>query len=236
MTQLSHYLDQLLFVAVPYVALVLFFLGTIYRYRAETFSYSSLSSQFLENRQHFWGMVPFHYGILTVLAGHAIAFLVPSSILAWNTRPLRLYILEVSALAFGVMTLVGFLAILARRRSNSKLLRVTSKADWVLYALLLFQLASGVYVAVFHPWGSAWFATTASPYLWSLAKLSPQVDWVAALPWAVKLHILNAWLLIGFFPFTRLVHILVVPNPYLWRKRQVVRWNRDPRTARLVQR
>ncbi|MCH9651667.1 MAG: respiratory nitrate reductase subunit gamma [Deltaproteobacteria bacterium] len=229
-------MDQLLFVAVPYVALVLFFLGTIYRYRAETFSYSSLSSQFLENRQHFWGMVPFHYGILTVLAGHAIAFLVPSSILAWNTRPLRLYILEVSALAFGVMTLVGFLAILARRRSNSKLLRVTSKADWVLYALLLFQLASGVYVAVFHPWGSAWFATTASPYLWSLAKLSPQVDWVAALPWAVKLHILNAWLLIGFFPFTRLVHILVVPNPYLWRKRQVVRWNRDPRTARLVQR
>ncbi len=236
MTQLSHYLDQLLFVAVPYVALVLFFLGTIYRYRAESFSYSSLSSQFLENRQHFWGMVPFHYGILTVLAGHAVAFLVPRSILAWNARPLRLYILEVSALAFGVMTLVGFLAILARRRSNSKLLRVTSKADWVLYAFLLFQLASGVYVAVFHPWGSSWFATTASPYLWSLAKLSPQVDWVAALPWAVKLHILSAWLLIGFFPFTRLVHILVVPNPYLWRKRQVVRWNRDPRTARLVQR
>jgi len=30
--------------------------------------------------------------------------------------------------------------------------------------------------------------------------------------------------LIGFFPFTRLVHILVVPNPYLWRRTQVVRW------------
>ncbi len=236
MTQLSHYLDQLLFVAVPYVALVLFFLGTIYRYRAETFTYSSLSSQFLENRQHFWGMVPFHYGILTVLLGHAVAFLVPRSILLWNARPLRLYILEVTALAFGVMTLVGLLAILLRRQGSSKLLRVTTKADWVLYALLLVQLASGVYVAVFHPWGSSWFASTASPYLWSLAKLSPQVDWVAALPWAVKLHILNAWLLIGFFPFTRLVHILVVPNPYLWRKRQVVRWNRDPKTARLVQR
>jgi len=235
MTQLAHYLDQLLFVALPYVALVLFFLGTIYRYRAETFTYSSLSSQFLENKKHFWGMVPFHYGILTVLAGHAVAFLIPRSILAWNARPLRLYILEVTALAFGVMTLVGFLAILARRRSSSKLQRVTSTADWILYAMLAFQLASGVYVAVFHPWGSSWFASTASPYLWSLAKLSPQVDWVAALPWAVKLHILGAWLLIGFFPFTRLVHILVVPNHYLWRKRQVVRWNRDPRTARLIE-
>jgi len=48
----------------------------------------------------------------------------------------------------------------------------------------------------------------------------------------VKLHIVSAFLLIGFFPFTRLVHILVVPNPYLWRRTQVVRWYRAPgRTA-----
>ncbi len=44
------------------------------------------------------------------------------------------------------------------------------------------------------------------------------------MPLAVKLHIVNAFVLIGFFPFTRLVHILVTPNPYLWRKPQVVRW------------
>jgi nitrate reductase gamma subunit len=43
-----------------------------------------------------------------------------------------------------------------------------------------------------------------------------------------KLHIISAFLLIGFFPFTRLVHILVVPNPYLWRRTQVVRWYRAP--------
>ena len=35
---------------------------------------------------------------------------------------------------------------------------------------------------------------------------------------------LHLFLTIGFFPFTRLVHLLVVPNPYLWRKTQVVRW------------
>ena len=45
------------------------------------------------------------------------------------------------------------------------------------------------------------------------------------MPLLFKVHVVNAWLLIGFFPFTRLVHILVVPNPYLWRKPQVVRWN-----------
>ena len=41
----------------------------------------------------------------------------------------------------------------------------------------------------------------------------------------VKIHLVGNWVLIGFFPFTRLVHILVIPNMYLWRKTQVVRWN-----------
>ena len=90
-------LNQMLFVALPYVCLFTFFLMTIHRYRAQSFSYSSLSSQFLENKQHFWYVVPFHYGILAVTVGHLIAFLIPRSILAWNAHPLRLYVLEVSA-------------------------------------------------------------------------------------------------------------------------------------------
>ena len=51
----KHVLDQFLFVALPYVCLFTFFLMTIYRYRMQSFSYSSLSSQFLENRHHFIG-------------------------------------------------------------------------------------------------------------------------------------------------------------------------------------
>ena len=231
MSDLAAALDPLLFAVLPYVAFVVFLLGTIQRYRAQTFSYSSLSSQFLENRQHFWAMVPFHYGILTVVAGHVVAFLVPRQILLWNSKPLRLYILEASALACGLLSLVGLLAIVVRRFSTTKVRRVTTTVDWILYLLLLVQLASGVYLAVFLPWGSSWFATSATPYLWSLAKMQPEIGYVTAMPWMVKVHIVNAFLVVGFFPFTRLVHVLVVPNPYLWRKRQVVRWNADPRAA-----
>lgn len=227
-------LDPLLFAVLPYAAMVLFFVGTIYRYRAATFTYSSLSSQFLENKQHFWALVPFHYGVLTVLAGHLVAFCVPRGVLTWNAVPLRLYILEVGALAAGILTLVGLFAIVARRLTDRKVAVVTSKVDWVLYALLLVSIGSGVYTALVHPWGSSWFAAVAAPYLWSLVKLQPAVGAVAALPWAVKIHVVNAWLLIALFPFSRLVHVLVVPNPYLWRKRQVVRWYgiRRPSVAR----
>jgi len=221
-------INQVLFAVLPYVAIVLFLVGTIHRYRSETFTYSSLSSQLLENKQHFWALVPFHYGILTVLAGHIVAFLIPRQVLLFNSRPLRLYILEVSALIFGISTLVGLVAIIARRLTDGRVRVVTSRADWILYALLLTQIFGGVYVAVFHRWGSSWFAASAAPYLWSLLKLNPDINVIAAMPFMVKLHIVNAWLVIAFFPFTRLVHILVVPNQYLWRKRQVVRWYRRP--------
>lgn len=220
------WLDPVLFAVLPYVALVLFLAGTIWRYRAQKFTYSSLSSQFLENQHHFWALVPFHYGIIAITVGHLVGFLIPREVLLWNSRPLRLWILEASALAFGLLTLIGLLGIIVRRANDSKLRRVTSAADWIVYALLLISVFTGVYTAVFHPWGSSWFATTLSPYLWSLVKLRPDSAALAGLPWSIKLHIVNAWLVIGFFPFSRLVHILVAPNPYLWRKPQVVRWYR----------
>ncbi|HET7707200.1 MAG TPA: respiratory nitrate reductase subunit gamma [Thermoanaerobaculia bacterium] len=232
MTSVAHYLDTLFFATLPYVALVLFLVGTIYRYRSDAFTYSSLSSQLLENKQHFWALVPFHYGIIAVLTGHFVAFLIPRSILAWNSRPLRLYVLEVSALIFGLTTLVSLFAIIARRATDSRVRVVTSKADWILYAMLVVQVFTGVYVAVFNRWGSSWFAASAAPYFWSLLKLNPDISVIAAMPWMVKIHIVNAFVVIAFFPFTRLVHILVVPNQYLFRRRQVVRWYRRPRLVR----
>jgi nitrate reductase gamma subunit len=228
----SHYLDTVLFAVLPYVAVFTLILVTIQRYRSQSFTYSSLSSQFLENRHHFWGLVPFHYGILAVILGHFVAFLVPREILLWNSHPLRLYILELSALVCALLTLVGLLAGMVRRWTNPKVRMVTSINDWIVYALLLVQIVSGVAIAVFYPWGSSWYAASAAPYLWSLVKLNPDIGYVAPMPHLVKLHVVGAFVLIGFFPFTRLVHILVVPNPYLWRRTQVVRWYRRPQEKR----
>ena len=229
-----RYLDQFLFIALPYLAFAVFFIGTIQRYRMQSFTYSSLSSQLLENKQHFWGMVPFHYGILAVLLGHIVAFIVPGTLLAWNARPLRLYILEVSALICGMLAFVGLVTAVVRRIRYPKIRIVTTIPDWILFGMLLFQIGSGIYTAVFVGWGSSWFAAAAAPYLRSLLFFSPDINYLAGIPWMVRLHIIDAFLLIGFFPFTRLVHILVVPNMYLWRRPQVVRWNYNRHSIRRV--
>lgn len=217
-----------LFAVLPYIALALFFIGTIARYRnrATRFAFSSLSSQFLENRAHFWGLVPFHYGIIAVLLGHFVAFLIPRQVLVWNSTPLRLYVLEVSALAFGILTVIGLSAAIARRLRVSALFQVTTGRDWIVLALLLVQCVLGVAVAMTYRWGSSWFAAAAAPYLWSIFTFRPDVAVVSVMPWLIKLHIITAWLLVAVFPFSRLVHVLVAPVPYLWRRPQVVRWYR----------
>ena len=229
--QFAH-LDILLFGVLPYVAMILFFVVTIQRYRQQKYIYSSLSSQFLENKDHFWGMVPFHYGILVILLGHVVAFLVPRSILWWNGHPARLYILEISALIFALLTLIGLVGLVVRRVKTRRLRPVTSIADWILLLLLLTQIVTGIATATMYGWGSSWFASILSPYLWSLVELNPDITYVVPLPWMVKAHIIGNWVLIAFFPVTRLVHVLVVPTMYLWRKTQVVRWNWDRRRIR----
>ncbi len=222
------YLDQLLFLALPYVAIVLFFFVSIARYQGKPFTFSSLSSQFLENKKHFWGLVPFHYGLLTVLLGHIVAFLIPRSVLWWNSVPLRLYVLEVSAFIFALLTLFGLVVAIWRRMTGSKLKVVSSPTDWILLVILLFQTLTGIDVAMRYGWGSSWFASSLTPYLWSIVKLNPELAYVTAMPFMVKLHIVSAFVLIGFISFTRIVHALVLPLMYLTRRPQVVRWNRPP--------
>lgn len=220
----SAYLDLFLFGAFPYLSVAVFLIMVVYRYRTREFTYSSLSSQLLENRHHFHGMVPFHYGILAVLAGHLVAFLLPRQLLLWNSKPARLYVLEISMFVCALLSLFGLLNLIVRRGVSSSLRKVTPLSDWVLLGMLLVQIALGVQIAIFHPWGSSWFAASLAPYLWSLAALSPDLAFVGPMPLLAKAHIVGAFAIIAYFPFTRLVHVLVAPLPYLWRKPQVVRW------------
>ena len=218
--------DQLLFGALPYLALALFVGVSVQRYRKDPFTFSSLSSQFLEGRRLFWGSVPFHVGILTLFFGHLVGFLVPRALVVWNRVPLRLFILEASGLVAALLTLIGLVGLILRRAGSARLRVNTTATDLLVYALLLFQVVTGLWVATGLRWGSAWYTQAVVPYLRSIFLLQPDVQAVAALPLAARLHVIGAFVLFSAFSFTRLVHALVAPVPYLWRPLQVVIWNR----------
>lgn len=220
--------DIVLFGAFPYVAIMLAVFGGIYRYLSDRFSYSSFSSQFLENRALFWGSVPWHYGILIILLAHLLALLFPAQWAVLIAAPARLYVLEVVGLALALLTSLGLVLLILRRLRDARILAVTSAMDWVLLGALLVQVVLGFWVALFYRWGSDWYLHTAVPWLISLGTLNPQMQYVTALPWVVKLHMLGGFVIIALFPFTRLVHVVTVPITYLWRPYQVVIWNRRP--------
>lgn len=219
-------LDVVLFAVFPYVAVVLAVLVGITRYVSDRFSYSSLSSQFLENRTLFWGSASWHYGILIILLAHLGALVFPRAWAVLIAVPVRLYVLEVTGLALALLALVGLVVLIARRLRYPKMRAVTSVADWILLAILLVQVALGFWIALVYRWGSDWYLHTAVPWLLSLLTLTPQTQYVTVLPWTVKLHMLGGFLFIAILPFTRLVHLLVPPITYLWRPYQVVIWNR----------
>jgi len=220
--------DTVLFIAFPYAAVMIAILMGLYRYYRDRFTYSSLSSQFLENRTLFWGSVPWHYGIIVLLTAHLLPLIFPR---VWGdllSSQVRLYILEVTGLALALMTFVGMALLIVRRVLNPRVIAVTSIMDWFLLATLLFQVGLGFWIALVYRWGSGWYLHTAVPWLHSLFVFAPQIQYVTALPWLVKLHMLAGFFIILLFPFTRLVHVFTFPITYLWRPIQVVIWNRGP--------
>jgi nitrate reductase gamma subunit len=166
-----------------------------------------------------------------ILLAHFLAFLVPSGWAVVVGNPLRLYMLEVTGLALGLSTLIAVSLLIFRRAVNARVSAVTTVIDWLVLVALVVQVATGVYIAFTLRWGSVWYLHTATPWLWSLLKLDPQVHYLAALPTVVKLHAFNAFLILALFPFSRLVHVISVPLSYLGRPYQVVVWYRERRTG-----
>ncbi len=218
--------DILLFVVFPYVALAIGIVGTIYRYLTNQYSFTSLSSQFLENDLQFWGSTLWHYGILPTTLIHIAGFTIPKVMAAAHGTPELLYLSELAGKILGIMALVGAGILLYRRLTSSKIRAITTPVDWIILSLLFAQVFFGLILAFAYRWGAAWFIFTATPWMDSLALFQPAPQFVTALPLAHKVHFLTGFLLFALMPFSRLVHIVTFPLSYAWRSFQLVIWTR----------
>jgi nitrate reductase gamma subunit len=219
--------NTLLWIIWPYVAFTIFVVLGLYRYFNDRFSFSTQSSELLENRLLFWGSNLWHYGIILILIPHTLGFWFPKAWAALIADQTRLYVMEITGLALALMAAAGLAILIVRRIVNVRANAVTTTMDWVLLASLALQVALGFYIAFVYRWGSEWYLHTSVPWLQSLATFNPQIQYVTSLPLPVKMHMLNAFFLLAIFPFTRLVHVVTAPLPYLFRPYQVVIWYRQ---------
>ena len=226
-------MNSFFLIGLPYAAIFIFLIGSILRYMYYGYSVTSHSSQFLESNKLFWGSRLFHSGIVVLLLGHIIGFLMPGVVVFLTTNPFVMMITEITAFGFGLLALAGVALLIRRRIMVRRLHKVTSSMDIVVYVVIFIQVLTGLLVAWFHRWGISWYASSLVPYLRSLFLFAPDQSVIAAMPLLIKIHTVSAFVFIGLIPFTRLMHFLVYPLNYLVRAYQLVVWNRDQKAIRI---
>jgi nitrate reductase gamma subunit len=217
----SSTLNVLLFVVIPYVALAVFVGGHIWRYRYDKFGWTTRSSQLYERRLLRIGSPLFHFGILFVVLGHIGGLLIPES---WteaagvSETAYHAVALGIGTIA-GVCTLAGAAILIYRRRTVGPVFSATTRNDKIMYVLLIGTLLLGLGTTVLgnltgHPHD---YRQTVSPWFRSIFYLHPDTGLILNAPIGFRLHVLAAWLLFAFWPFSRLVHVFSAPVGYLTR-------------------
>src|SRR5215471_14351887 len=72
-------LQLFVWVGLPYLALGIFVVGHVWRWRYDQFGWTSRSTQLQERRWLKWGSPVFHYGTFAAIGGHVIGILIPES-------------------------------------------------------------------------------------------------------------------------------------------------------------
>ncbi|MGC8495184.1 MAG: respiratory nitrate reductase subunit gamma [Syntrophobacteraceae bacterium] len=217
--------NNLAFVVFPYIALTTFTVGHAYRYVADPFHWNSRSSEILEKDRLKYASVLFHYGIVFTFFGHFAGLLIPQSFLTslGITPALHMRIALLSGMLFGLLALVGAVLLLLRRFKQERVFRHSSTNDLVTLGLVALVIALGTYNVFF---GHCDVLNTIAPWIRSILMLTPHPGLIAPVPFTYKLHIIAALALLGFSPFSRLIHIWSVPVPYLCRSHIVFRQRR----------
>ncbi|MCX4092265.1 respiratory nitrate reductase subunit gamma [Nocardia sp. alder85J] len=205
----------------PYVAFTSFVLGHLWRYRTDQFGWTTRSSQIYESRLLRLGSPLFHFGMLGVIGGHVLGVLVPQSWTdAIGVSEHLYHVVAVSAGSVAGVAVIAGIAILLYRRITVPAVRMaTTTNDKVMYVLLAGALVTGLLNTVGSNllWGAYNYRETVSPWFRSLFTPHPHPESMVGTPWTFQAHGLIVLALIGFWPYTRLVHMFSAPVGYLVR-------------------
>lgn len=216
-------LNIFLFIIFPYICLSLMVLGLVMNIMFGGLRISAPATGFFEKKRLFWGIVPWHFGILIILFGHLIGLLFPGLVLHAVSSKGVLMLLEILALSGGFAALFGVIMLILRRLGDSNLASTSGAADYTALVLLCIQVVLGISVAVAHRWGISWYASNMSGYLWGVLTFRPSVSYVTGIPALLSAHIVFGFLLLAVLPYTRLMHLVYVPVMYLFRRPQIIR-------------
>ncbi len=222
------YSQNFLFGIYPYIALAVFFLGSLIRFDREQYTWKSDSSQLLRRGQLRLGSNLFHIGVLFLFFGHFVGMLTPHFIYEpFISSGAKQIMAMVSGGTAGLLAFVG-LTLLLHRRLTEPRIRATSKtSDIVILLLLWLQLLLGlatIPLSAQHLDGSMMVRLAE----WGQRIVTFRggaVELLEGAGWIFKTHLFLGMTIFLVFPFTRLVHVWsgFAATTYVVRAWQLVR-------------
>jgi nitrate reductase gamma subunit len=222
-------LDLFFFGVYPYIALTVFFVGSLLRFEREQYTWKSDSSQLLRRGSLRLGSNLFHIGIISLFFTHLVGLLTPPAVyhaFGVTTEFKQMMAIVVGAI-LGVVCLIGLLLLIHRRWSEIRLAHNSNLSDWVTLLWILLVLVVGlvsIFTSVRHTDGAVMIQLGE----WAQRIVTFRggaVGALAGVPAVYRLHMVLGMTLFVIFPFTRLVHVWsgFASVTYLARAWQIVR-------------
>jgi nitrate reductase gamma subunit len=225
-------LHKLIFGVYPYVALVVFLLGSWIRFDKEQYTWKSDSSQLLSKKYMRMASNLFHVGIIAIFFGHMVGLLTPHVIFGTLgvSDMAHQWVAILAGALFGSLCLIGGVILWLRRMTNVRVRAASRWMDinilgWLMLTLMLGLSTLPVSVEHAHN-GNAGVMIVLAEWAQSIVYLHPNPDLLLNVDIVYKIHVFCGMSVFLFFPFTRLVHVWSAPFGYLGRAYQIVRAKR----------
>ena len=227
-------MSTFLFAVFPYLAMAVFVVGMIWRYKYDKFGWTTRSSQLYESKLLRIGSPLFHYGILMAVLGHAMGLVIPkgwTDAMGIDQHTYHL-VAVIGGVTAGLMVTIGFIILVFRRRTVKTVFNATTVNDKVMYLVLGLNIFFGMWNTISTALGDEHFYNYregVSVWFRSIFMAQPNVEAIAmaGTPIQFQVHAVLSFLLIMICPFTRLVHVFSAPVQYLARPYIVYRSKGD---------
>ena len=224
---MANYINQFFFGIYPYIAITVFFLGSLLRYDRDQYTWKASSSQMLSKKDMRLGSNLFHIGIIMLFFGHLMGLLTPHWAYHFMISAGTKQLLAMTAGGiFGITCLIGMILLIRRRMLDARIKATSQPTDLPILLILFVQLVLGLITIPFsaqHMDGSSMLALAS----WAQHLVTFQGDaasFVVGEAFIFKIHLVLGLTIFLIFPFTRLVHVWSVPIQYLTRSGyQIVR-------------
>jgi nitrate reductase gamma subunit len=217
--------NNFFFIGLPYITIVLFFGGIIYRAFSGVYSSYRGKWKWSAKGDYYWttrstgffgrasigpASLCLHWGIIILFFAHIIGLIGGAySLTGWVD------FFRWAGLGGGILFLYGVIWAFIRRLAIPQVKAMSTIDDYAVLIFLILISGFGLYQSAVEVLFGITYS--AGPWLGSILRLQPDASLMQGIPLINKLHIITALVFFAYFPFTKLVHVFSYPFRYITR-------------------